>query len=319
MGEQKRLRCSAGVITGAIMDQKQVRRGLGHDPLQKGLVTFRVKPALDALIEQTPGEILNGAKDFVAFALATGGHLGLLTTSGPRVAQRAPLGKAGLILKENQPSTPFGRTQNRWPFVLQPRLAAGGVEMIRHETRLLKRKPQVVQQRTHIMSVVEHAELTPDQHPQEDGGPTGGLTAHHEWPRLDQRHQAFLLLRRQLRAAPTAMAVNQAVHAAQQEGLTPPREASRAERPLGAEYLHGHMVHQQVEQDRGPSHQTHIIALIGMLQTALESFDGGVTELYPNAHGCILLWSGWVRVLGEIHPCAHGSQPQMSNFFSKDL
>ena len=67
MGQQKRLRRGAGVITGAIMDQKQVRRGLCHDPLQKGSA-FRVKPALDALIEQTPGEILNGAEDFVTLA-----------------------------------------------------------------------------------------------------------------------------------------------------------------------------------------------------------------------------------------------------------
>src|SRR5262249_21619817 len=128
-----------------------------------------------------------------------------------------------------------------------------------------------------------------------------------------------LLLRRQFRTASTAMAVDQAVHAAQQKVLTPPSDAGRAEPPLDAEYLHGHMVHQQVKQDRGPSHQPHIIAPIGLLQTTLEVFDGGVTELYPNAHGCILLWSGWVRVLGEIHPCAHGSQPQISNFFSEDL
>jgi hypothetical protein len=78
------------------------------------------------------------------------------------------------------------------------------------------------------------------------------------------------------------------------------------------------MLHQQVEQYRGPSHQTQIIAPIGLLQTALEIFDGGVTELYPNAHGCILLLSCWVRVLEEVHPWAHGSQPQISNFFSED-
>jgi hypothetical protein len=33
------------------------------------------------------------------------------------------------------------------------------------------------------------------------------------------------------------------------------------------------MVHQQVEQYRGPSHQTQIIAPIGLLPTALEIFD----------------------------------------------
>jgi len=35
----------------------------------------------------------------------------------------------------------------------------------------------------------------------------------------------------------------------------------------------------------------YIIALIGILQTAVEGFDGGVTELYPDAHECILLSS----------------------------
>src|SRR5438105_9652274 len=39
---------------------------------------------------QTPREILNGPKDLVAFALATGRNLGLLAAARPRVAQRAP-------------------------------------------------------------------------------------------------------------------------------------------------------------------------------------------------------------------------------------
>ena len=143
------------------------------------------------------------------------------------------------------------------------------------------------------MAVVEHAELTPDQHPDEDGGPTGGLTAHHVRSGLNQLHQAFLLLGVSFGAAPTAMAIDQAVHAPQQKGLTPPIDASRAEPPAVAEYLHRHVVHQQVEQYRGPPHQPHIIALIGVLQTAVEVFDGGATELYPDAHGCILLWVVW--------------------------
>src|SRR5262249_30355359 len=103
MGQQQRLRCGAGVITGAIMDQKQVRRGVGHAPLQAGLVTFRVKPALDTLSEQTPGAIRNGAKDFGPFTLATRGHRGLLTTSGPRVAQRAHWAKLASSSKSISP------------------------------------------------------------------------------------------------------------------------------------------------------------------------------------------------------------------------
>jgi hypothetical protein len=57
------------------------------------------------------------------------------------------------------------------------------------------------------------------------------------------------------------------------------------------------VVDKQIEQDRGPSYQPHIITLIGVLQTAMESFDGGATELYPDAHGYILLVSCWARVL----------------------
>src|SRR6516162_1578495 len=106
MRQQECLSRGAGVITGTIMDQKHVRLGLIQDHLQEGLVTCRVKPALDTLIEQPPREIFNSAKDLVAFALPAGGDLGLIASSGPRVAQRAPLGKAGLICKQDQTFAP---------------------------------------------------------------------------------------------------------------------------------------------------------------------------------------------------------------------
>ena len=94
-------------------------------------------------------------------------------------------------------------------------MAPRGVEMIRHKAGLLKRKPQVVQQRTHVLAVVEHAKLTPDQHPDQDGGPTGRLTAHDERPGLNQLDQALLLARGQLRPATAAMVGGQAVDATQ--------------------------------------------------------------------------------------------------------
>ena len=99
MRRQKGFGRCTGVIAGAIVDQKQVLSRLLQDHLHKPLVTFRVKPALNALREQTPGEIFNRAKDFVAFALAAGRHFRLPATAGPRITQGAPLGKAGLILK----------------------------------------------------------------------------------------------------------------------------------------------------------------------------------------------------------------------------
>src|SRR5438128_4871693 len=99
MRRQKGLRRGTGVIPRPIMDQKQVCVGLGQDHLQERVVTVRVEAALEALIEQTPRKILNGPKDLVAFAFATGGHLRLVPPSGPGVAERAPLGKTGLIFK----------------------------------------------------------------------------------------------------------------------------------------------------------------------------------------------------------------------------
>jgi len=57
------------------------------------------------------------------------------------------------------------------------------------------------------------------------------------------------------------------------------------------------VVHQEVDQHRGPPHQTHIVAPISVLKTAEEIFDGGVTELYPDAHGCILLVGSFASVL----------------------
>src|SRR5215831_16360841 len=110
-----------------------------------------MKPALDALIEETPREIFNRSKDFVAFALATGGALRLPATARPRVTQGAPLRKADLIFKQDQSLATLGRPDNRRPLLLQPGEALGRVEMIRHKPGLLKCKAQVVEPGTDIM------------------------------------------------------------------------------------------------------------------------------------------------------------------------
>src|SRR5882724_4877367 len=108
-GRQKGLRRGTGVRTGAIVDQKQMRRGLSQARLEARLVTFCITPALDAVREETSREICNGSKDLVAFALATGGDLRLLATACPRVTQGTPLGKAGLIFKKDQSLAPLRR------------------------------------------------------------------------------------------------------------------------------------------------------------------------------------------------------------------
>src|SRR5215510_1926199 len=137
MGCQKSLGCCTGVIPCAIMDETQGLRGVLHDPLPEPVGTFRVKPPLDALIQQASREILHGAKHFVALALAPGVDLGLLPAPRPRVAQRAPLGNTGLILKENQAFLSLGGAQHPGPFLLEPAWAPCGVEMSRHQASLL--------------------------------------------------------------------------------------------------------------------------------------------------------------------------------------
>jgi hypothetical protein len=47
------------------------------------------------------------------------------------------------------------------------------------------------------------------------------------------------------------------------------------------------------QQRVDPTHQTHIIAPIGFLQTLLQGFDSWARKLYPDVHGCSLLhWLG---------------------------
>src|SRR5439155_9754908 len=248
-------------------------------------------------------------KHLVAFTLATGGDLRLLAAARPCVTQGAPLGKAGLIFKEDQTLATRGSPENRWPLLLQPGQALGRVEMIRYKTGLLKRNPQVVEQRTHIMTIVEHPELAPDQHPDEDGVPAGRLTAYHEWSSLNQLDQSFPLLGGQLGLTAPAMVVDQALDPVQQEVLAPPINARGTQAPSCTEHLDRHVVHKQVEQHGGPPDQPHIIALIGVLQTAVEVFDGCATQLYPDRHGCILLsccsqsfFERYTRLLSQASP-----------------
>ena len=54
-----------------------------------------------------------------------------------------------------------------------------------------------------------------------------------------------------------------------------------------------------------------------MLQTAVQIFDGYTAELYPDAHGGILLLGDLGSVLREIHPCTSGSQSCISIHFLK--
>src|SRR5215831_9068154 len=127
---QKLRRRLTGMIPRPIMDEVQVCRGVRQDSPPERLITVRSKPSLDALIEQASREILNSAKDLVAFTFATGFDLGLLAAARPRVTSRPPLGKTGLIRKEDQALTPLGGTQDHGPVLLKPGVPPGRVEMV---------------------------------------------------------------------------------------------------------------------------------------------------------------------------------------------
>src|SRR4030095_16989548 len=92
----------AGMIARAILNHDDVTSRLGQHVEQKGHIALGVKPPLMPFGEKPSREIVDEAKHLVAFALATGGHFGLLACGGPSVAERAPLGKAGFIAKEQQ-------------------------------------------------------------------------------------------------------------------------------------------------------------------------------------------------------------------------
>src|SRR4029450_3439568 len=119
--------------------------------------------------------------------------------------------------------------------------------MVGYKACLLKRKAPVVQQGTDIVAVVQHAKLTPDQDSDEDRVPAGRLTPHDLRTGIDELHQAFFLPRGQLRSAPAAMVVDEALQGAQQKGFRQGVETSRAEAPPLTQHRHGHLVYKQVE------------------------------------------------------------------------
>ena len=88
------------MIASAILNDHHMLPRLLQHIEQKRRVAFGIEPTLMRFVEKPAGEIVNQAKDFVAFALATGGDFGLLALGSPGIAERAPLGKAGFISKE---------------------------------------------------------------------------------------------------------------------------------------------------------------------------------------------------------------------------
>lgn len=87
MSREKVLHGFAGVISGPILDHDDVLVGLREYIEQKRRIAFRVEPSRLGFVEKLPRELVNEAKDLVTFAFAAGGHLRLLASERPGVAQ----------------------------------------------------------------------------------------------------------------------------------------------------------------------------------------------------------------------------------------
>jgi hypothetical protein len=110
----------AGMIACAILNDKEMLRGLRQDVAQEGGIAVRVEPPCLRLGEEASREIVDEAKDLVRFAYATGRHFGLVSRGSPCIAQGAPLRKAGLIAKEQQGLPTAGALQHGRPRMLAP-------------------------------------------------------------------------------------------------------------------------------------------------------------------------------------------------------
>src|SRR5215813_12130673 len=111
------------------------------------------------------------------------------------------------------------------------------------------------------------------------------------------------------------MAGDEAIQAVQHKSLLPDVEAGSTEAPTCGQHRYGHVMHQEVDQHRDPSHQSYIVFEVSLLQPGVQGFDSRRTDLYPDAHGCILLDSCDRKIDGEIHLFAHGDHPKFPIHF----
>src|ERR1043166_4782971 len=163
MGRKKLLHSFAGVVARSILNDKERLRGLCQDVEQKRCIALRVKTPRMGFGEKAPGEVVDEPKDFVRFAYATGQHFRLVSPARPGIAQRAPLGKAGLIPKEQESLALAGASQHRGPGLLTPLQALGLIKVIGDKARFLVGKAKVLQQGTDIVGMILHPKLALDE------------------------------------------------------------------------------------------------------------------------------------------------------------
>src|SRR5262249_31063373 len=137
MGVEKLLHRHTRVIPCPVLHHKNMLCRLRQDIEQKSRIAFGVEASRMALKEKSPRKIIDEPKDLVGLARAAGRDFGLLASGRPAIAQRAPLGKAGFIAKEQQRFSLPGLAYNPRPRRLTPLQTLGLIEVSRDKAGLL--------------------------------------------------------------------------------------------------------------------------------------------------------------------------------------
>src|SRR5919205_4628397 len=204
------------VVARAILDQDDRLGGLRQHPFQEGTIALRVEAPAVPTREQPSREVVDQSEDLVAFTLPSRLDQWLLAAWRPSVRQRAPLGEAGFIPKQQQGARAPRPVHERGPGLPQPCFALLWVEMIGDKARLLVGEAQVAQQFADILDVIHHAKLAPNQRLQQGSMPTAGGIAGRRWTSGDQVAQGLLLSGGQFGGTPRGFASLQTGKAVQE-------------------------------------------------------------------------------------------------------
>src|SRR5262245_7487451 len=183
----------AGMILRPILNEDDRLGGLRQDTCEKGNVGSGVQAPVLPLIKEVPGEVIDQAEDFIAFALATRLDLGLLAAPRPRVRERAPLRERRFIAKQQQSLLLLGTVQYVWPRRGAPRLPFVFIQMRGDKGRFLKAEAQVLQQLSDVEDVVEDAEAVVNQLLDHGRTPAGAAEPRLARPLVNKRGEGSFL------------------------------------------------------------------------------------------------------------------------------
>ena len=251
-----------------------------------------------AVPEEAPRAIINQAQDLVGFAFTGSLDERLLPFRRPGVAQGTPLGEPGFIAKENHGALLLRQAHNRWPGLLFPLGPCGFIQVIRDKTCLLKRKIQLVQQRTDVMRMIFHAKGAQDQVLDQDGTPTPRRVARCFWSGFDQGCQLLSLRLRQLGRAAWWFLIGQRHHTAVQERVHIITYGLRTQVQQGSNFVN-RLAFDDEQQGMNPPDQAHLPDLVCTLQALVDSLTQRPIQTYPDVHERCLLSHGFSHPIGS--------------------